>query len=153
MVYTPAGVGFPIGPQQTLANSLFKNKKLSSSIFTFFSIIPLQYNYSFALLARDMPSTHTDAMRLQAENLEEAVHSNVASRVASRRQSIAPSLIASAIQSRRGSVKQSCLGSSSVSRRGSLGPAAFMNLPPGKLLEIPHLIGFAYSKYVPTPLS
>ena len=105
-----------------------KNKKLSSSIFTFFSIIPLQYNYSFALLARDMPSTHTDAMSLHAEILEEAVHSNVASRVTSRINSIAPSLIASAIQSRRGSIKQSC----SASRRGSLGPAAFMNLPPGK---------------------
>merc|ERR1740129_1970183 len=81
---------------------------------------------------RDMPSTHKDAMRLHAENLEEAVHSNIASRVASRRQSIAPSLIASAIQSRRGSIKQSCLGSKSASRRGSLGPAAFMNLPPGQ---------------------
>ena len=77
-----------------------------------------------------MPSTHTDAMRLQAENLEEAVHSNVASRVTSRINSIAPSLIASAIQSRRGSIKQSCFGSTSTSRRGSLGPAAFMNLPP-----------------------
>ena len=88
-----------------------------------------------------MPSTHTDAMRLQAENLVEAVHSNVASKVTSRINSIAPSLIASAIQSRRGSINslsiyQSCLGSSSTSRRGSLGPsAASMKLPPGKKLE------------------
>ena len=76
-----------------------------------------------------MPSSHNDAMRLQAENLEEAVHSNVASRVTSRINSIAPSLIASAIQSRRGSIKQSCFGSVSTSRRGSLGPASFTNLP------------------------
>ena len=76
-----------------------------------------------------MPSSHNDAMRLQAENLEEAVHSNVASRVTSRINSIAPSLIASAIQSRRGSIKQSCFASASTSRRGSLGPASFTNLP------------------------
>jgi len=78
---------------------------------------------------RDMPSTHKDAMRLQAENLEEAVHSNVASRVTSRINSIAPSLIASAIQSRRGSIRQSCMASATASRRGSLGPASFTNLP------------------------
>ena len=43
---------------------------------------------------------HLDAMRLQAENLEQAALSRVASRITSRVASIAPSLLASAIQSR-----------------------------------------------------
>ena len=65
-------------------------------------------------------------MRLQAENLEQAAHSRVASKVTSRINSIAPSLIASAIQSRRASRPLSTKGSTSGSRRGSIGPA-FLN--------------------------
>ena len=43
---------------------------------------------------------HLDAMRLQAENLEQAAQSNYTSRVTSRITSVAPSLVASALQSR-----------------------------------------------------
>ena len=59
-------------------------------------------------------------MRLQAENLEKAAHSRVASRVTSRIGSIAPSLIASAIQSRRASRPLSNKTSNAASRRGSI---------------------------------
>lgn len=71
-------------------------------------------------ILREMPTSHQDAMRLQAENLEEATHSRVASRVHSRLNSIAPSLINSAIQSRMASRPRSALGSTTTSRRGSL---------------------------------
>jgi hypothetical protein len=65
---------------------------------------------------RDLPFNHTDAMRLQAENLEQAAHSRVTSRVTSRIGSVAPSLIASAIQSRRASRSVSAMGSTTASR-------------------------------------
>ena len=55
---------------------------------------------------------HLDAMRLQAENLEQAALSRVASRITSRVASIAPSLLASAIQSR-------------IQSRGSKTPVTF----------------------------
>ena len=56
---------------------------------------------SFFHVFRDTPMNHHDAMRLQAQNLEQAAHShNDASRIASKINSIAPSLVASAIQSR-----------------------------------------------------
>merc|ERR1719433_2104767 len=45
------------------------------------------------------PKNHRDAMRLQAENLEQAAQSNYTSRVTSRITSVAPSLVASAPQS------------------------------------------------------
>ena len=78
----------------------------------------------FIFPSRDMPSTHTDAMRLQAENLEQAAQSRVASRVTS----IAPSLIASAIQSRRASRPMSGRASFNPSRRGSIAPH-FLQIP------------------------
>merc|ERR1719436_1061053 len=62
-------------------------------------------------------------MRLQAENLEQAAQSRVASRVTS----IAPSLIASAIQSRRASRPMSGRASFNPSRRGSI--AGFLQIP------------------------
>ena len=50
---------------------------------------------------RDKPMNHLDAMRLQAQNLEQAAHSHYdASRVTSKINSVATSLVASAIQSR-----------------------------------------------------
>ena len=49
---------------------------------------------------KEKPKNHWDAMRLQAENLEQAAQSNYTSRVTSRITSVAPSLVASALQSR-----------------------------------------------------
>ena len=51
-------------------------------------------------ICRGKPKNHRDAMRLQAENLEQAAQSNYTSRVTSRITSVAPSLVASALQSR-----------------------------------------------------
>ena len=56
-------------------------------------------------------------MRLQAENLEQAALSRVASRIVSRIGSIAPSLVASAIQSRRTSRLQTPTRGSAMSSR------------------------------------
>ena len=89
-----------------------------------------------------MPSSHSDAMRLQAENLEQAAQSRVASRinsrihsrVTSRITSRASSLIASAIQSRRASRPLSTRGSTSASRRGSIGPG-FLNASSSRASE------------------
>ena len=69
---------------------------------------------------RRRPSSHVEAIRLQAQNLEIAANSRVASRVQSRIGSIAPSLIASAIQSRRASRPLSNRTSTVGSRRGSV---------------------------------
>lgn len=75
-----------------------------------------------------MPETHGDAMRFQAENLEQATHSRVASRVATRIHSIANSVIASAINSRRASRSMSARGSTATSRRGSIAPGLLKDL-------------------------
>ena len=66
-------------------------------------ILFINLNYFLYFSFREKPKNHWDAMRLQAENLEEAAQSNYTSRVTSRITSVAPSLVASALQSRNAS--------------------------------------------------